>query len=185
MVFTPLFTPTALLGCEHRCEHLRHGRDLMSDRTSGAWSACSLHGLTAWTRPESTKWAVVVIFCARATNHGNEVFSVKLASRARAPSLTTTAHFVGSGRFQAVSSSREHALHAPDVRSDIRFGPWRRCSPLFTPTGVLPGVGHTVVSTCQHIVLNSRFRAAGRKKCHLSSRLMPHGGRTPAFSGGQ
>ena len=45
-----------------------------------------------------------------------------------APSLTTTAHFVGSGHFQAVNPSREHTLHAPDIRSDIRFGPWRRCS---------------------------------------------------------
>ena len=66
-------------GCEHRCEHLRHGRDLMSDRTSGAWSACSLDGLTAWKRPKPTKWTVVVIFCARATNHENEVFSAKIA----------------------------------------------------------------------------------------------------------
>ena len=42
--------------------------------------------------------------------------------------MTTTAHFVGSGHFQAVNPSREHTLHAPDIRSDIRFGPWRRCS---------------------------------------------------------
>ena len=72
MVFTPVFTPTAVPGCENRCEHLRHGRDLMSDRTSGAWSTCSLGGLTAWKRPEPTKWAVVVIFCARATKREND-----------------------------------------------------------------------------------------------------------------
>ena len=129
-MFTPVFTPRDRSRCEHRCEHLRHGPNLMSVRASGAWRVCSLDALTAWKRPEPTKWAVVVIFCARATNHENEVFSVKLASRARAPSLTTTAHFVGSGRVQAVSACREHALHAPDVRSDIRFGPWRRCSHL-------------------------------------------------------
>ena len=35
----------------------------------------------------------------------------------------TTAHFVGSGRFQALSPPREHMLHAPDVRSDIRSRP--------------------------------------------------------------
>ena len=51
----------------------------MSDRTSGAWSTCSLDGLTAWKRPKPTKWTVVVIFCARATNHENEVFSAKIA----------------------------------------------------------------------------------------------------------
>ena len=127
-MFTPVFTPRDRSRCEQRCEHLRHGPNLMSDRTSGAWSACSLDALTAWKRPEPTKWAVVVIFCARVTNRENEVcFRPKLASRARAPSLTTTAHFVGSGCFQAVSSSREHALHAPHVRSDIRSGMWRRC----------------------------------------------------------
>ena len=49
---------------------------------------------------------------------------------ARAQNITTTVHFVGLGRFQAVSPSREHALHAPDARTDIRFGPWRRCSHL-------------------------------------------------------
>ena len=32
---------------------------------------------------------------------------------ARAQNITTTVHFVGSGRFQAVSASREHVLHAP------------------------------------------------------------------------
>ena len=42
----------------------------------------------------------------------------------RAQNITTTAHFVGSGRFQAVTPSGEHALHAPNVRSDIRSGPW-------------------------------------------------------------
>ena len=141
-----MFTPTAVPGCEHRCEHLRHGRDLMSDRTSGAWSACSLHGLTAWTRPESTKWAVVVIFCARATNHENEVFSVKLASRARAPSLIMTAHFVGSGRVQAVSPCEQHTLHAPHARTDIRLGPWRRCSHLCSHPGTAVGV-NTGVNT--------------------------------------
>ena len=130
MVFTPVFTPQDRSRCEHRCEHPGHGRKVMSDRTSGAWRVCSLHGLTAWTRPELTKWAVVVIFCARATHRQNEVFSAQLASRPRAPSLTTTAHFVGSGRVQAVSPCREHTLHAPDARTDIRFGPWRRCSHL-------------------------------------------------------
>ena len=39
---------------------------------------CSLHGLTAWTRPEPTKWAAVVIFCARATHRENEVFSTQI-----------------------------------------------------------------------------------------------------------
>ena len=57
-----------------------------------------------------------------------------------------TAHFVGSGRFQAVAPSREHALHAPDVRSDIRFGPWRRCSHLCSH---LPGSRGRSYSTCQ------------------------------------
>ena len=72
---------------------------------------CSLHGLTAWTRPEPTKWAAVVIFCARATHRENEVFSrPKLASRDRAPSLTTTAHFVGPGHFQVLTS---HAYLIP------------------------------------------------------------------------
>ena len=78
--------------CSHLCSHLpgsrgrsystcqrRHVRDQMSDRTSGAWSTCSLDALTAWKRPEPTKWTVVVIFCARATNHENEVFSAKIA----------------------------------------------------------------------------------------------------------
>ena len=50
----------------NRGEHLRHGPNLMSDRTSGAWSACSLDELTAWKRPEPTKWAVVVKDGARA-----------------------------------------------------------------------------------------------------------------------
>ena len=88
----------------------------------------------------------------------------------RAQNITTTAHFVGLGRVQALSRCRDHILHAHNVRSDIRFGPWRRCSHLCSHllgsrgvnTGVNtyrgPGVGHTVVSTCQHIVLNSRFR---------------------------
>ena len=146
MVFTPVFTPRERSRCEQCCEHLRHGRDPMSDRTSGAWRVCSLHGLTAWTRPEPTKWAVVVIFCARATNHENEVFSVKLASRARAPSLTTTAHFVGSGRVQAVSPCGGHALHARDVRSDIRSRPWRWCSHLYSHPGSAVGV-NSVVNT--------------------------------------
>ena len=35
---------------------------------------------------------------------------------ARAKNITTTAHFVGSGRFQAVTPSREHVFHAPHVR---------------------------------------------------------------------
>jgi hypothetical protein len=34
------------------------------------------------------------------------------------------AHFVSSGRFRARSPSKEYTLHAPDVRSDIRSGPW-------------------------------------------------------------
>ena len=54
------------VSCEQCCEHLRHGRDLMSDQTSGAWSTCSLDGLTAWKRPDPTKWAVVVKDGARA-----------------------------------------------------------------------------------------------------------------------
>ena len=40
--------------CEHRCEYLRHRPNLMSDRTWGAWNACSLDGVTAWKRPEPT-----------------------------------------------------------------------------------------------------------------------------------
>ena len=130
MVFTTLFTPTAVPGCEHRCEHLRHGRDPMSDRTSGAWSTCSLDGLTAWTRPEPTKWAVVVKDGARAREANlteNTSFSWFVA---RAQNITTTAHFVGSGRFQAVSPCREHVFHAADVRSDIGSRPWRWCSHL-------------------------------------------------------
>ena len=40
----------------------------------------SLDGVTAWKRPDPTKWAVVVIFCARTTNRQNEVvFSAKSA----------------------------------------------------------------------------------------------------------
>ena len=50
-----------------------HGPDLISNRTLGAWSACSPDGVTAWKRPEPTKWAVVVILCARATKRENEV----------------------------------------------------------------------------------------------------------------
>ena len=49
--------PGTAVGCEQRCEHLRHGPNLMSDQTSGAWSTCSLDGLTAWKRSEPTKWA--------------------------------------------------------------------------------------------------------------------------------
>ena len=50
-----------------------------------------------------------------------------------APNITTTAHFVGSGHFQAVyTSSREHTLHAPDVRSAIRSVPWGGCSHLYS-----------------------------------------------------
>ena len=114
----------------NRGEHLRHGPNLMSDRTSGAWSACSLDELTAWKRPEPTKWAVVVKDGARAREANlteNTSFPWFVA---RAQNITTTVHFVGLGRFQAVAPSREHALHAPDVRSDIRFGPWCRCSHL-------------------------------------------------------
>ena len=116
-------------GCEYRCEHHRHGRDLMSDRTSRAWSACPPHGLTAWTRPEPTKWAVVVKDGARSreANLGLENTSFSRCV-ARAQNITTAAHFVGSGRVQAVSPCREHTLHAPDVRSDIGSRPWRRCS---------------------------------------------------------
>ena len=75
--------------CSHRCSHLlgargwsystcqrRHGRDLMSDRTSGAWKACSLDGMTAWKCPEPTNWAVVVKDGARArdVNFGRKHF---------------------------------------------------------------------------------------------------------------
>ena len=60
-VHTPgVYGKVPVPGCEHRCEHLRHGRDLMSDRTSGTWRTCPPHGLTAWTRPDPTKWAVMV-----------------------------------------------------------------------------------------------------------------------------
>jgi hypothetical protein len=48
----------------------------MSNQALEAWSTRSLHGLTAWKRPEPTKWAVVVILCARATKRENEVFTV-------------------------------------------------------------------------------------------------------------
>ena len=87
---------------------------------------CCSHGLTAWTRPEPTKWAVVIKDGARAREANlteNTSFSWFVA---RAQNITTTAHFVGSGRFQAVSPSKEHAFHAPDVQSDIRPRPWRR-----------------------------------------------------------
>ena len=47
----------------------------MSNQALEAWSTRSLHGLTAWKRPEPTKWAVVVILCARATKRENEVFT--------------------------------------------------------------------------------------------------------------
>ena len=66
----------------------------MSDRTSGAWSTCSLDGLTAWTRPEPTKWAVVVKDGARAREANlteNTSFPWFVA---RAQNITTTAHFV-------------------------------------------------------------------------------------------
>ena len=65
---------------------------------------------------------------------------------ARAQNITTTVHFVGLGRFQAVSPSREHVLHAPDVRSDIRSRPWRRCSHLYSHPGTAVGV-NSVVNT--------------------------------------
>ena len=48
------------------------------------------------------------------------LFSAKMASPARVPSLTTTDHFVGSPRFQAVTPSREHVLHA--LMSDQTLG---------------------------------------------------------------
>ena len=144
-VHTPGRAPFRTLpGCEHRCEHHRHGRYLMSDRTSRAWSTCSPHGLTAWTRPEPTKWAVVVKDGARAREANlteNTSFSWFVA---RAQNITTTVHFVGLGRFQAVSPSREHALHAPDVRSDIRSRPWRRCSHLCSHPGTTVGVNRGV-----------------------------------------
>ena len=105
---------------------------------------CSLHGLTAWTRPEPTKWAVVVKDGARAREANlteNTSFSWFVA---RAQNITTTAHFVDSGRVQAVSPCREHALHAPDVRSDIRSRPWRRCSHLYSHPGTAVGVNRGV-----------------------------------------
>ena len=46
-------------------KHLRHGRDLMSDWTWGAWEVCSLDGARAWKRPEPTKWAVIVTILRR------------------------------------------------------------------------------------------------------------------------
>ena len=49
-----------------------------------------------------------------------------------APNITTTAHFVGSGHFQAVTPSREHTLHAPEICFDIRLVPWRRCSHMYS-----------------------------------------------------
>ena len=97
-------------------------------------------------------------------------FRPKLPSRARAPSLTTTAHFVGSGRFQAVSSSREHALHAPDVRSDIRFGPWRRCSPLFTPTAGAWGRSYSSQYLSAHCVKQPISDPIEHTDHHLTSR---------------
>ena len=92
---------------------------------------CSLVGLTAWTRPEPTKWAVVVKDGARAreADFGRKQTSFS-GFVVRAQNITTTAHFVGLGRVQALSPCREHTLHAHNVRSDIRFGPWRRCSHL-------------------------------------------------------
>ena len=49
----------------NRGEHLRHGPNLMSVRASGAWSTWSLDALTAWKRPEPTKWAVIVTILRR------------------------------------------------------------------------------------------------------------------------
>ena len=46
--------------CEHRCEHLRHRPNLMSDQTSGAWRMCSLDGVTAWKCPGSLMPALTV-----------------------------------------------------------------------------------------------------------------------------
>jgi hypothetical protein len=74
------------VSCEQCCEHLRHGRDLMSDQTSGAWSTCSLDGLTAWKRPEPTKWAVVVILHILRTATGHE-------PSVRAPCTVETRYF--------------------------------------------------------------------------------------------
>ena len=37
----------------------------MSVRASGAWSTWSLDALTAWKRPEPTKWAVIVTILRR------------------------------------------------------------------------------------------------------------------------
>ena len=51
-----------------------------------------------------------------------------------AQNITTTAHFVGLGRVQAVSPCGGHALHARDVRSDIRSPPVAMVfTPVFTP----------------------------------------------------
>ena len=117
----------------HETVHLlrtSHGRDLMSDRAWGAWKVCSLDGVRAWKRHEPTKWAVVVNLRWRTSGSREADFGRKhlIFSRfvARAHNITTAGHFVGSGRFQAVSSSREHTLHAPEVRSDIWLVLWRR-----------------------------------------------------------
>ena len=85
----------------------------------------------AWKCLAPTKWAVVVKDGARArdANFGDENTIINTSfSRfvAGAQNMTTTAHFVGSGRFQALIPSREHAFHAPHVRSDVRSRPWRR-----------------------------------------------------------
>ena len=100
----------------------------MSDPTSGTCRTCSPHGLTAWTRPEPTKWAVMVKDGARGREADLGRKHLILTVRGRAQSITTTAHFVSSGRVQAVSPCGEHVLHARDVRSDIRYRPWRWCS---------------------------------------------------------
>ena len=68
----------------------------MSNQALEAWSTRSLHGLTAWKRPEPTKWAVVVILCARATKRENEVFSARfikvrtLVTRTRPDTIALT-----------------------------------------------------------------------------------------------
>jgi hypothetical protein len=98
-------------------------------------------------RPEPTKWAVVVILCARPRTVKMRCVRPKSASRPRAPSLTMTAHFVGSGRLQAVSPCGEHVLHVPDVRSDIRSRPWRRCSHLCSHPGTGPCITNQHPST--------------------------------------
>ena len=69
---------------------------------------------------------------------------------ARAQNITTTAHFVGSGRFQALTPSREHVFHAPHM-SDQTLGRARGGADKYCVTDPGPPVGvNTGVNTYGH-----------------------------------